>query len=72
MDTSGDDPLDATVRQETRVEWVPCQVTLRAEIQRNADGTWRGMIRKLSGTMLVRASREELLADLAALHSQDA
>jgi len=53
------------------VEWSTLDVTMTAEIQRNSDGTWSGLVRRLSGAVITRPTKETLLLSLSDLHSSN-
>jgi hypothetical protein len=55
-----------------QVEWMTIAIPMLAEIQRNADGTWTGMVRRLSRAVLTCPTREELLETLIRVHSREA
>ena len=59
---------EPTPSRRSAVEWVTILIPMRAEIQRNADGTWCGMVRRLSGRVVEAPTKEALVRALQDLY----
>jgi hypothetical protein len=59
---------DHNIKRRGPVEWITIPIPMRAEIQQESDGSWVGMVRRLSSRMVEAPTKEELVRALQDLY----